>query len=46
VSVASKASINNATVALDKGEMSFQMFGYPSSLMSSKQLSWSRKQHF
>jgi len=28
VSVASKASINNATVALDKGEMSFQMFDY------------------
>lgn len=32
VSVASKASINNATVALDKGEMSFQMFGYTADL--------------
>jgi hypothetical protein len=28
VSVASKASINNATVALDKGEMSFQIFDF------------------
>ncbi|EGP06224.1 DNA helicase [Bradyrhizobiaceae bacterium SG-6C] len=32
VSVASKASINNATVVLDKGEMSFQMFDYNPSL--------------
>jgi hypothetical protein len=32
VSVASKASINNATVALDKGEMSYQMFGYDAAL--------------
>ncbi|MCP3417924.1 DNA helicase [Bradyrhizobium brasilense] len=34
VSVASKPSINNATVVLDKGELSYQMFDYDPSLES------------
>ncbi|AXK79652.1 DNA helicase [Pseudolabrys taiwanensis] len=34
ISVASKASINNATVVLDKGEMSYQMFDYDPALDS------------